>query len=129
MDEVSEYEKIESIKSLKSTIGKLEKSLVTMADKGANITLVRKRLNALQTGMALLESEWYNKPHSCSREDLESSEEILKILLPGIVKVYEKQKNGSPQRTLLERRIRSLELAILTIQENLDILLGQFGKA
>lgn len=46
MENVSNAVKLESIKSFQSTIGKLEKALTQMTEKGANTTLVEKRYKA-----------------------------------------------------------------------------------
>lgn len=46
MKNVSNIDKVESIKSLQSTISKLENALSQMTHKGSNTTLVKKRLKA-----------------------------------------------------------------------------------
>ena len=120
MINVTDKDKIESISSLQSSIRKTEKSLAQMNDKGASTTLVRKRLEALNIGLDILESTWNKKPNRYAEEDLKSAQDVLERLLPGIIRIYEKSKLGSPQRTLLERRIKSLELAI----EEIGIQLG-----
>lgn len=120
MINVTEQEKIESISSLQSSIRKTEKSLSQMTEKGVSTTLVRKRLEALRTGLDILESVWNQESHHHTVDDLKSAQVILEGLLPGIVRIYEKSMLGSPQRTLLERRIKSLELAIEEIGNHLD---------
>lgn len=120
MFNVTEQEKIESTSSLQSSIRKTEKSLSQMTEKGVSTTLVRKRLEALRTGLDILESTWNHKSHNHTIDDLKSAQVILEGLLPGIVRMYEKSKLGSPQRTLLVRRIKSLELAIEEIGNHLD---------
>ncbi len=86
-----------------------------MTLKGSNTTLVKKRLKAVCIGLAMLESAWNQSPHHYIQEDLAEARTVLTGLLPSIEKVYVKSKAGSPQRTLLERRIKSLELAIQAI--------------
>ncbi len=115
MENLSTIEKLESIKSFQSTIRKTEKALTQMTEKGANTTLIKKRLNALHIGLALLENVWNQIPHPYTQEELAEARPILTGLLPSIEKIYTKSKVGSPQRTLLERRIKSLELAIQAI--------------
>lgn len=117
MENVSNEDKRESIKSLQSTIGKLEKSLAQMTQKGANTTLVRKRLKAIQIGLAMLEHVWNHIPHQYIGEELAEAREVLMGLFPSIENVFAKTKVGSPQRTLLERRIKALELAVQAIDE------------
>lgn len=115
MEKVSDADKLESIKSLQSTIRKSEKALAQMTRKGANTTLVEKRLKALSIGLAVLEYVWYQRPHHYTREELAEARNILIGLFPSIEDIYARSKEGSPQRTLLERRIRAFELAVQAI--------------
>lgn len=117
METVSNATRLESIKSFQSTISKSEKALAQMSEKGANTTLVKRRLNALNIGLALLEFVWNQKPHSYTKEDLAEARKVLTGLYPSIESVYAKSKAGSPQKTLLERRIKSLELAVQAIDD------------
>lgn len=120
MENVSDANKLESIKSLQSTIGKLEKSLKQMTQKGANTTLVKKRLKAINIGLAMLENVWNQRPHNYTEEDLAEAHNVLTGLFPSIENTYAKLKAGSPQRTLLERRIKALELAVQAIDDHSD---------
>ncbi|MFB5284085.1 hypothetical protein [Peribacillus sp. Hz7] len=115
MENVSNVDKLESIKSFQSTIRKLEKTLATMTQKGANTTLVKKRLKASYIGLAMLENVWNQRPHHYTLEDLAEARNVLTGLFPSIESSYAKLKAGSPQRTLLERRIKALELAVQAI--------------
>lgn len=124
MENVSNADKLESIKSLQSTISKLQKALSQMTQKGANTTLVKKRLDAVCIGLAMLENIWDQKPHYYPLEDLAEARDVLAGLLPSIEKIYVKSKAGSPQRTLIERRIKALELAIQAIGDISDKLLS-----
>ena len=117
MENVSNVDKLESIKSFQSTIGKLEKSLTQMTQKGANTTLVKKRLKAIYIGLAMLENVWYQRPHHYTEEDLSKAHIVLTGLFPSIENTYAKLKVGSPQRTLLERRIKALVLAVQAIDD------------
>jgi len=117
MENVSNICKIESIKSFESTIRKTEKALDQMVQKGSNTTLIKKRLKALQIGLAILESVWNRKSYDYTNEELVKGRNVLIGLLPSIEKIYAKSKEGSPQRTLLERRIKSLELAVQAIDD------------
>ncbi|MFB5675349.1 hypothetical protein ACE3NQ_17085 [Paenibacillus terreus] len=115
MESVSNEDQLESIKSMQSTIGKLENALAQMTQKGANTTLVKKRLKAVYIGLAVLENVWNQRPHHYNQEDLAEARNVLTGLFPSIENTYTKLKAGSPQRTLLERRIRALELAVQAI--------------
>lgn len=120
MENVSNVDKLESIKSFQSTISKSEKALAQMTQKGANTTLLKKRLKALYIGLAILENVWNQRPHHYTMEDLAEARNVLTGLFPSIKNIYAKSKEGSPQRTLLERRIKSLELAVQTIDNISD---------
>lgn len=117
MENVSNEDKLESIKSFQSTIKKLEKALATMTQKGANTTLINKRLKAGCVGLAMLENVWNQSPHQYTQEDVAEARNVLTGLLPSIENSYAKSKVGSPQRTLLERRIKALELAVQAIDD------------
>ncbi|MDP5274627.1 hypothetical protein [Chengkuizengella axinellae] len=119
MEKVSNIDKLESIKSLQSTISKLENALSQMIQKGANTTLVKKRLRAVRIGLAILENVWDKKPHHYTQIDIVKARDVLEGLFPSIENSYARSKVGSPQRTLLERRIKALELAVQAI-ENLS---------
>lgn len=118
MESVSNENKLESIKSFQSTISKSEKALAQMTEKGANTTLIKKRLKALYIGLAMLENIWNQKPHHYTKEDLAEAHNVLTGLLPSIKNIYVKSKAGSPQRTLLKKRIKALELAVQAIIDN-----------
>jgi len=120
MESVSNVVKLESIKSFQSTISKLEKALNTMTEKGANTTLIKKRLKAIYIGLAMLENIWNQRPHHYTPEDLAEARNVITGLFPSIESSYVKSKVGSPQRTLLERRIKSLKLAVQAIDDLSD---------
>ncbi|CZQ88444.1 hypothetical protein [Trichococcus collinsii] len=120
MEARTEADKAESLKSFQSTIRKSENALSRMTEKGANTTLVAKRLQALHIGLAVLEQDWDEKPHPFTQEDLADARILLAGLLPSIEGIYAKSKPGSPQKTLLERRIKSLKLAIQAMDDSTD---------
>lgn len=117
MENVSTVDKLESIKSVQSTIRKLENSLSQMTQKGANTTLVKKRLKAMYISLAILENVWNQRPHHYTQEDLAEARNVLIGLFPSVENSYAKSKAGSPQRTLLERRIKALELTVQAIDD------------
>ncbi len=113
--QIAELDKMESIISLQSTINKLENALSQMSQNGTNTTLVKKRLKAVYIGLATLENVWNQKTHHYTQEDLAEARNVITGLFPSIENSYVKSKAGSPQRTLLERRIKALELAVQAI--------------
>jgi len=117
MENISNEDKLESIKSFQSTIRKLEKALATMTQKGANTTLVKKRFKASCIGLAMLENVWNQSPHQYTEDDVAEARNVLTGLFPSIENSYAKSKAGSPQQTLLERRIKALELAVQAIDD------------
>ncbi|AIQ38890.1 hypothetical protein MKZ24_03010 [Paenibacillus sp. FSL R7-0297] len=117
MEDVSNVEKLESIRSLQSTIKKLENALSQMTQNAVNTTLVKKRLNAVYIGLAILENVWNQKPHQYTHEDLAEARKVIIGLTPSVENSYAKSKTGSPQRTLLERRLKALKLVVQAIGE------------
>lgn len=115
MEQMSPAEQMESIESLQSTIRKMEKALAQMRQKGANTTLIEKRLKATHIALALLEQVWQQKPHAYTEEAVWAARDVLVGLLPSIESSYASAKMGSAQKTLLERRIRALDLAVQAI--------------
>ena len=88
-----------------------------MVQKGASTTLIKKRLNAFYIGLAMLENDWNHKPHNYNQKDMVEARITLAGLNPSIKNAYAKSKTGSAQRTLLERRIQALELAVQAIDD------------
>lgn len=121
MEKISKETKQQSIESLQSTIRKCEKALAHMEEKGANTTLVQKRLKALSVGLAILEKQWNERPHQYKQEELTDAIKVLRAIIPSVKNSYDKAKEGSPQKTLLIRRIKALELAVQAIEEALKI--------
>lgn len=119
MDEVSNLDKLESIKSMQSTIRKLKNALSQMTDNGANTTLVEKRLHAVCIGLAMLENVWNQTTHHYTQEELVEARNVITSLFPSLENSYAKSKTGSPQRTLLARRKKALERSIQAIDRTL----------
>ncbi|WP_028591187.1 hypothetical protein [Paenibacillus massiliensis] len=117
MEDITNADKLESTKSLQSTINKLENALSQMTQSGANTTLVRKRLQAVQIGLAILENAWNQKPYHYTDKDLVEALTVLTGLTSSVESSYAKSKARSPQRTLLERRLTALKLAIQAIED------------
>ncbi len=117
MENILKINKLESIKSFQSAISKSEKAFAQMMQKGANTILLKKRLLALQIGLAMLENVLNQKPHQYTRENSIEARNVLMGLFPSIENIYAKSKAGSPQRTLLKKRIKALTLAIQAIDD------------
>lgn len=114
----SKSDQMESLKSMKSTVRKLENAVSQMTESGANTTLAKKRLHAASAGLAVLENAWEQKPHSYTPEDLAEARKVLQGLIPSVENSYAKSKAGSPQRTLLERRLVALKQAVEAIDDS-----------
>lgn len=108
-----------SIKSLESTYNKLSTANQSMTEKGSNTTLVQKRRNAVKMGLESLREAWQTGDFSYGDEAVSASKEILQGLLPAIEKQIEKAKEGSSQKTLNERRLTALKLAIESLENRL----------
>lgn len=107
--------RVQCIRSLQSSISKSEKALTQMTLKGANTTLLEKRLTTLRIGLAVLETVWNQSPNQYTRDELRAARGVLAGLLPAIEGIQAKSPEGTPQRTLLERRMKALKLAIKAI--------------
>ncbi len=103
--------------SFLSTIGKLEKTLLTLQRKGAPTALAERRLRAYRVGFAVLFPDGLSY---CS-DELREAQTVLSGLIPSLENSYNNLVPGSPQRTLLERRMSSMCKAIRAIDE----LLGE----
>lgn len=105
-----------SIKSLESTFNKLSTAYNTMTEKGSNTTLVKKRRDAIKIGLESLKETWNNTDFSYDTETVSTSKDILQSILPSIEKQLEKAAEGSPQKTVNERRLTALKLAIESLE-------------
>lgn len=119
MKTVSHEIQLLSIKSLESTYKKLSNAYKSMSEKGANTTIVQKRRNAVKIGIESLKGDWHGENFSFGRENILMSKEVLESLIPSIEKQIAKAKEGSPQKTLNERRITALKLAIDSLNKRL----------
>jgi hypothetical protein len=117
MENVTHEEQLESIKAFQSTIRKSENALANMTQKGNNTTLVQKRLKALYIGLAVLEFVWNRKSHPYTEQDIAGARLVLMGLFPSLESMYAKFKEGSPQKTLLERRIKAFHLAVQAMDD------------
>jgi len=115
MDVIFESKIVESLTSLRSSIAKTTKSLASMEKKGVNTTLAKKRLKALSIGLTVLEHSLGETTQQYSPEALSEAREVLAALISSVQTILERSKPGSSQKTLLERRITSLEQAVQTI--------------
>ena len=119
MENVSDVRKSESIRAFKSTISKCEKALAQMTRKRTSTTLLEKRLRVLRIGLAVLESTWNGITHGYDQEELADARHILVGIFPSMERIYARSKAGSPQRTLLEKRMAALRLSVTIIDATL----------
>lgn len=104
----------EAIASFASTIRKLEKACNTMDIHHSSIAIAKQRLEASRIGLAVIQDP---SKVAYSYAELSIARDILSALLPTIIRSRDSLGNAKPQHTLLERRIRSLELAIGLLDE------------
>ncbi|MDM5340555.1 hypothetical protein QUF84_25520 [Fictibacillus enclensis] len=119
MKTVSKENQTLSIKSLQSTLRKLENAYKSMTENGSNTTIVKKRRDAVKVGLDCLENAWHGTEFSYDEEAILAAKQILQNLLPSIQKQYEKAKEGSAQKTINGRRITAIELAIEALEDRL----------
>ncbi|WIV21513.1 hypothetical protein QPK24_13640 [Paenibacillus polygoni] len=108
-----------SITSLESTMNKLTNAYNTMTEKGSSTALVKKRLNAVKIGLESLKGVWNKESFNYNEEIIMTSKEVLQGILPSIEKQIAKAKKGSSQKTLNERRLTALILAIKSLENRL----------
>ena len=108
-----------SIKSLESTFNKLSNAYNSMTEKGSNTTLVKKRRNAVKVGLESLNDVWNRGDFFYDKEIILTSKDILQGVIPSIEKQLAKAKEGSSQKTLNERRLTALKLAIESLENRL----------
>jgi hypothetical protein len=107
-----------SKKTLQSAVGKSKRALAQMTQKGANTSLLEKRLKALSISLVVLENEGKHLSTLFSHSELAETRSMLINLLISIERLYEKSKSESSQKTLLEKRILAMNLVIQMIDEN-----------
>lgn len=105
-----------SIKSLESTFNKLSNAYKSMTEKGSNTTLVKKRRSAIKIGLESLEDAWNGRDFFYDEEIILTSKDTLQSIIPSIEKQIAKAKEGSSQKTLNERRLTALKLAIESLE-------------
>lgn len=108
-----------SIKSLESTFNKLSTAYKSMTEKGSNTTLVQKRRNAVKIGLESLNAVWNEGDFFYDEETISTSKDVLQNVIPSIEKQIAKAKEGSAQKTLNERRLTALKLAIESLENRL----------
>ncbi|MGG3889644.1 hypothetical protein [Metabacillus fastidiosus] len=108
-----------SVKSLESTFNKLSNAYKSMTEKGSNTTLVKKRRDAVKVGLESLKGAWNGEDFFYDEEIILKSIDMLQSTIPSIEKQIAKAKNGSPQKTVNERRLTALKLAIESLKNRL----------
>lgn len=119
METVSQEIQDLSIRSLESTFNKLSNAYQSMTEKSSNTALVEKRGNAVRIGLESLKATWDGEDFCYEEDIILTSREVLQGLLPSIEKQIEKAKEGSSQKTLNERRLAALKLAIESLDDRL----------
>lgn len=120
MSTVSQEIQDSSLKSLESTLNKLSNAYKSMTEKGLNTTLVKKRRNAVKIGLESLKNTWNGGDFCYDEEIILISKDTLQGLIPSIEKQIAKAKEGGSQKTLNERRLTALKLAIESLEKRLN---------
>ncbi|OEL04683.1 hypothetical protein AST12_00650 [Staphylococcus succinus] len=119
MNSIDNELKKNSIKSLDSTLKKLEKAYTTMNNEGKNITVVRKRKNSIKIALDSLRNDWENHDFNYSKEDIVLAIEVLDSLKPSIQKQIDKVDGFSSQKTLNERRLKAINSSIKSLEKRI----------
>ncbi len=120
MKTVSQETQDLSLKSLESTFNKLSNAYKSMTEKGSNTTLVQKRRNAIKIGLESLKVAWNGGDFCYNSEIILTSKDTLQSVIPSIEQQIAKAKEGSSQKTLNERRLTALKLAIESLENRLN---------
>ncbi|MBB6020041.1 hypothetical protein HNR77_001102 [Paenibacillus sp. JGP012] len=118
IEPVPEIVQRQSIEAFQSAIRKSENALKNMKGKEANTSVIEKRLHALIVSLYTLEHTWNGRDdqHYSSLE-ISEARQVMNNLLPSLERMMEKSAAGTPQHTLLERRIRAFQLAIQAMEQ------------
>lgn len=108
-----------SVESLASTLRKLSNACQSMAGNGSSTTLVQKRQNAVKIGLESLKGVWRGEDFHNDERTMLDAKEILQKVIPSIERQIAKAKEGSPQKTVNERRLIALKLAIESLEDRL----------
>ncbi|ATP41921.1 hypothetical protein CSE16_18885 [Solibacillus sp. R5-41] len=119
MKTVSQETQKLSINSLESTLNKLSNAFKSMTEKGSNTTLVKKRRDAIKVGLKSLIEVWDGGDFPYDEEIILTSKDVLQSIIPSIEKQLAKAKEGSAQKTLNERRLIAIKLAIKSLENRL----------
>lgn len=117
MECVHEKEREESLRAVRSAVGKTRKALAKMNPDRSSSRLAAGRLRALSSGLEGLECVWNGEAFQGNREEIIRDREVLANLIPSIREIGKRFPEGSPQHTLIRRRVRALELAIQALTE------------
>ncbi|MFB4167916.1 hypothetical protein [Virgibacillus sp. JSM 102003] len=107
------------IKSLESTLNKLTNAYNSMTEKGSNTTLVNKRRSSVKIGLESLKNAWGKGYFFYDEEKILTCKDILQGIIPSIEKQIAKAREGSSQKTLNERRLNAIKLAIKSLDNRL----------
>lgn len=119
MNSVSKEIQDLSLKSLESTYQKLSNAFNSMSENGSNTSLVEKRRNAVKIGLESLNETWNGGEFLYEEEAIFHSKDVLQSIIPSIEKQIAKAKEGSSQKTLNERRLIALNLAVKSLDNRL----------
>jgi hypothetical protein len=109
-----------SIASLQSTYTKLFNAYHSTVAKGSSTTLIEKRLHAVKLGLESIQALWRGEPFDYNKAAILSSKQVLEHIIPSIEQQLARAKAGSPQKTLNERRLTALQLAIESLDDRLS---------
>jgi phage shock protein A len=118
-DKVVEEQRDLSMAALESTLQKLSRAYASMEKKGAMLTLVAKRLDAVRIGMASLRNTWYGETFEYTYGSIASAKTMLQQIIPSIETQLVKAKKSSAQHTLIERRLEALGFAIALLEQRM----------
>lgn len=108
-----------AVQSLESTLHKLNRSLESIREQGSSTTLVRKRVLAVQVGLASLENDWFKQDFMFDEATIGASLDTLKRIASAVEEQRASAHRRRSQKTLIDRRKAALELAIQSLSKRL----------
>ena len=116
----SETELSEAARAISSALMKSEKALLKLKEGSPQLRMTTENIRAFQIGLALIRREQGARDALVFRkEELASAQAAFASMTARVEKVLPKFAAGTPQHTLVVRRIRAFEIAEQMIQAEL----------
>jgi hypothetical protein len=117
----SENEVREAARAIASALRKSEKAILKLKEHSPQFRLTAESISAYQIALALIERERGSQDAlSFSEEECTRAHTAFSSMIARVEKFLPKFAAGTPQHTLVVRRIRAFELAVRLIESAED---------